>query len=254
VSSDPLRFESTAPPLRITLPAGYTALERPPNASLTILGTWQRPTPEGPVVLQLVRLDGTLPQRPLTPDERSLLHVSDPYPFVDRSSSRWALGFRLEALAGHSRAEGPSLVRYAVALPTRGDAVCVTVVTPAVGWRRASDDFDAVLRSAVGPRSWRTRGERGAEWVRVGAGLPATVLMLGYGLLALGCVLSRRRVPQPGWAFGGLGALWTVCGLAFVVPWSLAQPWPAVQGLGLGAVFLWRARVRWAIASHPKEA
>ncbi len=246
--ADPAVFVATWPSFRTTLPAGYTELPRPADASPAVLSTWQRTTPGGPVVMQFVRLDGALPQRPLRADEGDLLRGSDPFEFHDRAASRWALGFPVAGLAGTTSQGGRGLVRYAVALPTRGDALRVTVVAPAAQWRQASDDLDAVLRAATGPRSWRTRAERTAEWIRVLAGLPATGAMLGYAVLALGCVLRRRPVPQPWWAFAALAWLWAVCGMAFVLPTSLAQPTPALQAMGLAVVFGWRAWRRWGMS------
>lgn len=240
--AQPAEFVSASPPLRAVLPAGYTLRPRPDDASAAVLETWQRTRPAGPVVMQFVRVGGELPQRALTADERAALRVSDPFPFTDRVTHRRALGFAVEALHGTATQAGHGIVRDAVALPTVGDTLVLTVVAPTAEAAQASRDLDAVLASARGPRAWRTGPERVAAWVRVGAGLPATGLMVLYLLWRLGRRALRRAGREP-WVFAAaVGALWALCGVAFVLPWSSAMAMPAAQALALAGVFVWRAR------------
>lgn len=234
-----LRFDD--PALEITAPAGYQRLAENARAP-DVLATLRRETLGQIAVLQMVRLDAELPEAGLDPAGRETLRRSDPVPFRDRSARVESLGVEVELLVGEATVQGQALVRYAVALPTRDEAVLLTLVVPAAARHEGLAALRTMAASARGPRAWLTPRERAIGWLRVLSGGLATALMLAY---ALGWLATRTRpggVPGRRWLLGAVAAAWALCGVALALPWPARYGLAAVQALGLALVFAWRAR------------
>lgn len=180
------RASYAEPSLAITVPPGF---ETVPGESRhpAVIDTFRLAprAARGPVVLQLLRLGGELPQRALRADERVSLRLGTPFPVDDRPESAQALGFAVPATVGRGRTPANAeIVRVAAVLPTPGMAVQVSVLARAGDERFARETLRAVLASARAETTWRSRAQR------VFLGLAT----LGAALGAMGTLVTIVRV------------------------------------------------------------
>ncbi|MBI5512539.1 MAG: hypothetical protein HY909_02160 [Deltaproteobacteria bacterium] len=193
--ADPRVLTHTDPAFQVTVPQGFTPC--PTNtAAPDVLRCLQRRGPRGEaLVLTLVRLQGEVPQGRLTVSELGGLRRADPFVFDDAREEARALGFTLDALAGHGTVPGTeeTVFRVAAVLPLEAGGVLVTVLSPGRSEPEAREVFRSVLSSARGRSAWRRPWEVAvALGARVGATW-AVVVTLGYALLALTLLRGSDR-------------------------------------------------------------
>ncbi len=242
--ANPRTVHIDSPRLDITVPEGFADFtdfegSRPDPR---VVATLRRP----PVVVQVVRLDGELPQRPLVERERAELRLSDPFAFVDHVEAETALGFPVECLVGTAvTPAGRSVVRFAVGVPTVGDTVGLTVLAPREREREARGVMRSMLGSLRGPTGWKTPTQRAVLSARPLAGAVVIAGTLGYGLAAI-TVFRKRPLGDRARSrvFGVLSGGWVLIAGLLVFPTPERWDMAAAQAAALAAVFGWRAATR----------
>lgn len=239
------RRSFTEPALSVELPPGFEPFRAPePHAS--VIDTFRRPPTGrgGPLVVQLLRLGGELPQRALTPEERAAFTLGAPFGFDDHPATMRGLGHALPASVGRARTPaGAPVVRLAVLLPTRGHAVQLSVLALASEEPEARRVLEAALRSATADVSWLTPAQRAAF-----AAATVSLAVAAVGTLVIVVrVLLQGRVTHLGAAAqrriaAVTGAAWLVFALWLLVPLASAEWAAAVPAAALAVTFLARSR------------
>lgn len=241
------RAEYPEPPLSITIPSGFEPY-RPAEQHPGVLDTFRR-APRGsggPVVIQLLRLGAELPQRALRPEEREALRVGAPFGFDDRPEEVRAMGFTLPASSGRARTPSSAPVfRVSALLPTRGNAVQLSVLTRGDEEPEARALLREVLASARAPLTWRTPAQRAffaAATVSVSLAVMGTLVIMIRVLLEgrtthLGPVAQR-------WIARVTGVAWAVFAAWLIFPLDGAEWLAAVPVLALAVTFLARGFAR----------
>jgi hypothetical protein len=239
------RHHFTEPALTIAVPAEFVPF-RPQERHASVVDTFRRPPlpPRGPMVVQLLRLGGELPQRALTPDERAAFTLGAPFGFDDHPTSLRGLGHILPASEGRARTPaGAPVFRLAVLLPTRGNAVQLSVLALAAEEPEARRVLDAALRSATAEVSWSTPLQRAAfAAATVSLALAALgTLVIVVRVLLQGRVthlgpLAQRRIAAL------TGAAWLVFALWLLIPLRSAEWAAAVPAAALAVTFLAKSR------------
>jgi hypothetical protein len=196
------------------------------------------------MVVQLLRLGGELPQRTLTRDERAAFTLGAPFGFDDRPTSLRGLGHTLPASEGRARTPaGAPVFRLSVLLPTRGNAVQLSVLSLASEEPEARRVLDAALRSASAEVSWSTPLQRAAfAAATVSLALAALgTLVIVARVLLQGRVthlgpLAQRRIAAV------TGASWLVFALWLLLPLRSAEWAAAVPAAALAVTFLAKSR------------
>lgn len=229
----------------LTLPAGFVSVpftrsngDRPgqytdANAHLAAFR-------RGGVIVELVSLGASLPQRALTERERNALRVADPVVFTDRIERSLWHGYSLETLHG----EGPSMVRWATAVPLVDGALLVAVFAPSTDAPGAQRVHAAVLSSLIGRTDWQTPRQRVFFYGTKLSGAVALALMVLYAGLSF--VLRRRGgvAPRSLGALAGVTALlWVIVTIGLLTVWPEAMVCAAMQS-SLLAVVMTIAAVR----------
>lgn len=241
VSADPTVVRHAGPELTLTVPDRFERVESD-HLHPDVLDVFRRPGElpgEAPMVLQLVRLDAVVPQRPLLPAEREALHRADPFPFTDRVEHDRTLGFPVETLVGTSNlGDGITLVRFATAIPLDEDAVLLVLVAPGHRARDARALHRAALASVRAATSWETPARRRFNAAMRLALVAALVASLAYLVAALA---RRRARPRAALA---LAALWGAVAAWLSFPWR-EHEWPfaafALAAATTFAALAWRA-------------
>jgi hypothetical protein len=239
------RHQFTEPALSLTLPPGFD-LFRPPERHASVIDTFRRPPAGagGPMVVQLLRLGGELPQRTLTPEERAAFTLGAPFGFDDHPATLRGLGHPLPASVGRARTPaGAAVFRLAVLLPTRGYAVQLSVLALAAEEPEARRVLDAALRSASAEVTWQSPAQRAAfAAATVSLALAALgTLVIVVRVLLQGRVthlgpLAQRRIAAV------TGAAWLFFALWLVLPFGSAEWAAAVPAAALAVTFLAKSR------------
>lgn len=238
-----LRATYPEPPLSLTIPQHFEPY-RPAEQHPGVLDTFRRPPQgaRGPVVIQLLRLGAELPQRTLRADERESLRVGAPFGFDDRPEEARAMGFTLPASSGRARTPASAPVfRVSVVLPTRGNAVQLSVLTRADEEPEARALLRAVLASAQGATSWRTPGQRAFF---AAATVSLVVAAMGTLVIIIRVLLEGRTthlgpVAQR-WIARVTGLAWGVFAAWLLLPLDGAEWAAAVPVIALAITFLAR--------------
>jgi hypothetical protein len=192
------------------------------------------------MVVQLLRLGGELPQRALNPDERAAFTLGAPFGFDDHPTTLRGLGHTLPASVGRARTPaGAPVFRLAVLLPTRGNAVQLSVLALPADETEARRVLDAALRSATAEVSWLTPLQRATfAAATVSLALAALgTLVIVVRVLLQGRVthlgpLAQRRIAAV------TGAAWLVFALWLMIPLRSAEWAAAVPAAALAVTFL----------------
>lgn len=239
------RHRFTEPALTVVVPPDFAPF-RPPERHAAVIDTFRRPpsAPRGPMVVQLLRLGGELPQRALTPDERAAFTLGAPFGFDDHPTTLRGLGHALPASVGRARTPaGAPVLRLAVLLPTRGNAVQLSVLALAAEEPEARRVLDAVLRSARAEVSWQTPAQRAAF---AAATLSLALAVLGTLVIVVRVLLQGRVThlgPVAQRRIAALtGASWLVFALWLVIPVGSAEWAAAVPAAALAVTFLAKSR------------
>lgn len=231
----------TDPPLTITLPAGFEPFRPTEDRHPAVIDTF-RSAPSGargPLVVQLLRLDGELPQRALRADERPAFRVGAPFTFDDRPEVARAMGFEVPASAGRGRTpSSASVLRLAALLPTPRNAVQVSVLARAEDEAAARGVLRAVLASARGEVTWRTAGQRAFLAL---ASVSAALATLGTLVIVVRVLLEGRTTHMgpraQRWIARATGLGWAVLAAWLLFPLEGAEWAAAVPVLALAVTF-----------------
>lgn len=239
------RHHFADPPLSVALPPDF-APYRPSDRHGSVIDTFRRPPVgrRGPMVVQLLRLGGELPQRALTAGERAAFTLGAPSGFDDHPTTLRGLGHPLPASVGRARTPaGAPVFRLAVLLPTRGNAVQLSVLALASEEPEARRVLAASLSSARAEVSWQSPAQRAAF---AAATLSLALAVLGT-LVIVVRVLLQGRVTHLGPTAqrriaAVTGAAWLVLALWLLIPISSAEWAAAVPAAALAVTFLARSR------------
>lgn len=239
------RARFSDPALSLPLPSGFEPYaEQPPGPA--VLGTYRRAPAQGrgPVVIQLLRLGAELPQRALTAEERGAFTLGAPFRVDDQPGTLRALGHTLPTSAGRGRTpSGAGVFRIAALLPTRGNAVQLSVLTREEDAAEARALLAATLRGAEADVTWQTPAQRAlfalATLAFATAALGTLVMMvraLMQGRVTHLGPAAQRRISLV------TGLCWGYFGVWLLVPLASAEWAAAVPTLALAVTFLDRAR------------
>ncbi|MFO0624685.1 MAG: hypothetical protein U0325_03645 [Polyangiales bacterium] len=240
-----LRQHFDDPALSLALPPDFAPF-RPPDRHASVIDTFRRPPRPGggPIVVQLLRLGDELPQRDLTREERAAFTLGAPFGFDDHPMTRRGLGHTLPASVGRARTPaGAPVVRLAVLLPTRGNAVQLSVLALAAEEAEARRVLDALLDSARAEVSWLTFAQRAAfaaaticlALAALGTLVIVVRVLLQGHVTHLGPAAQRRIAAVT-------GASWLVFALWLLIPIATAEWAAAVPAAALAVTFLARSR------------
>lgn len=238
------RHRFSEPRLALTLPAGFAPF-RPDARHPAVIDTLRRAPvgSSGPIVVQLLRLGGELPQRSLSPEERGAFTLGAPFSFDDRPASFQALGHALPGSVGFSRTpSGASVFRVAVLLPTRGNAVQLSVLARASEEAEARGILLGALRDLEAEVTWLTVRQRvlfAAATTSLGLAVLGTLVIVVRVLMQnhvthLGPTAQRRISLVT-------GASWLFFALWLLLPLHSAEWAAAVPAMALAITFLSRA-------------
>lgn len=241
------RARFSDPTLSLRLPAGFEPYAEQP-AGPAVLGTYRRaPAPgRGPVVMQLLRLGGELPQRPLTREERGAFTLGTPFGVDDRPGTMRAFGHTIPTSAGRGRTpSGAGVYRIAALIPTRGNAVQLSVLTREEDAAEGRALLVDALRGAEADVTWQTPAQRALFALATAAFATAALgtLVMMIRALMQGRVThlgpaAQRRISL------ATGLCWGYFGVWLLVPLASAEWAAAVPTLALAVTFLDRARRR----------
>ncbi|MEZ4392506.1 MAG: hypothetical protein R3A48_15570 [Polyangiales bacterium] len=239
------RARFSDPALSLPLPPGFEPYAEQP-AGPAVLGTYRRAPAagRGPVVIQLLRLGGELPQRALTAEERGAFSLGAPFRFDDQPGGLPAFGHTLPTSAGRGRTpSGAGVFRIAALLPTRGNAVQLSVLTREEDAAEGRALLSSALRGAAGDITWQTPAQRALFALATLAFATATLgtLVMMVRALMQGRVThlgpaAQRRISLV------TGLCWGYFGVWLLAPLASAEWAAAVPTLALAVTFLDRAR------------